>query len=50
MYGHELYRGKYFEECRAEWFHVRYGNGKKESVKNALLVSEEAPYIIILHG
>lgn len=42
IYGHELYRGEDFVECGAEWFHVKYGNGKTESV-NALVVSEEAP-------
>jgi hypothetical protein len=42
IYGHELYRGVGFEECGAEWFHVKYSNGKTESV-TAVVVSEEAP-------
>jgi hypothetical protein len=42
IYGHELYEGVGFEECGAEWFHVKYSNGKKESV-TAVVVSEEAP-------
>ena len=41
IYGHELYRGEDYEKCGSEWFHVRYGNGLKESA-NALVVAEEA--------
>jgi hypothetical protein len=42
IYGHELYGGEDYEKCGSEWFHVKYGNGSKESV-NALVVAEEAP-------
>jgi hypothetical protein len=42
IYGHELYRGEGYEKCGSEWFHVKYGNGSKESV-NALVVAEEVP-------
>jgi hypothetical protein len=42
IYGHELYRGEDYEKCGSEWFHVKYGNGSKQSV-NALVVAEEAP-------
>jgi hypothetical protein len=38
----EIYGHKDFEECGAEWLHVKYSNVKTESV-NALVVSEEAP-------
>jgi hypothetical protein len=42
IYGHELYRGEDYEKCGSEWFHVKYGNGSRESV-NALVVAQEAP-------
>jgi hypothetical protein len=42
IYSNELYRGEDYEKCGSKWFHVRYGNGLKQSV-NALVVAEEAP-------
>jgi hypothetical protein len=42
IYGHELYRGEDYEACGLEWFHVKYGNGIKQSV-TAVVVAKEVP-------